>query len=119
MAAGYTRFNPDGTTTWVTGADFDLSALLPQGTPPQLVLSRTNKPQRRRAKARLAQHRARLRAEVDTLNSWGSLKRDYEGPTRVGAMARDMDTCSGGHWCPPMKTVMLRASAVTPPSPDA
>lgn len=119
MAEGYTRFGPDGTSTWATGTDLDLSALLDQGAPPQSVRSRTSKPQRRRAKARLAQHRALLRAEVDAHNRWGNLKRAYTGTTGVGAMAREMDTCSGGHWCPPPKTVVLKAAVIMLPCPDA
>lgn len=119
MADGYTRFGPDGTSTWVAGTDPDLRALLDQGAPPQPVRSRTSKPQRRRAKARLAQHRALLHGLVDARNRWGALKRAYAGTTGVGAMAREMDTCSGGRWCPPPTTVVLKAAVIMLPSPDA
>lgn len=118
---GWTAFNPDGTSYWVTAkeafASFSINVLevddaLTEFIGAATVSGRPSKAQRRNAKAVLATHRRLLRRLVDDRNPLGVLKRRYTGITTVAAMAREMQHSCTVVFCPPPVDARMHVSAL-------
>lgn len=121
---GWTAFNDDGTSYWVTAeetfASFSLSMLEVEDAFTDFIgaatlTGRPGKAQRRKAKALLATHRRLLRRLVDERNPLGVLKRRYTGITTVAAMAREMQHSCCVVFCPPPVDMRMDLTALCLP----